>query len=396
MNLIPSLNRLDGCVLLQRRKLNYSSLHGYAHMFEFTKTLDTHPAVEVTPSQLDLKSVRLTSGLSAVENSTVVYLDSRVGGGDVSRFDDDDTFSFSNLPWRNPPNPLPRPWKGKQLVGVTVTSVSPSPLGNGDGTRSLTTFAPSKKNIDLISTSKSGDVSVSKSGAVLTSDPKQTKVMSWMSPELSRRNNVSSVNEKVFRDSTVNAVPRRRGKKIRGNRDQSKCQSLKEELSYPNFSSVQMPMPMSPGSFVDEDIVRLGEVSELMDQMSIPFSSFDDSKHLPSGSLYDIESSTQEHLYPSIRVANKFRQSPPRPPQPHSWKQLEIFDTVGSCLPTSFLAKSACSDFNLESDDSFGSTFSSVSNPSRIESHEVAVALEQLLARKQNTLQFLKNARKNV
>jgi hypothetical protein len=129
LNLIPSLITLDGHLLPQRRKLSVgASKNGYVELFDATK-YSSHPETAYgsqsdqplsAVSEMDLKSTRLTQGLHTTIQSEASQYHHYYDGSDVApiMYDGDSMAAKpSSLPWRNPPNPMPRQLLGKPLVG---------------------------------------------------------------------------------------------------------------------------------------------------------------------------------------------------------------------------------------------------------------------------------------
>jgi hypothetical protein len=128
LNTIPSLITLDGHMLPQRKKLALSAhKNGYVELFDESKYHNQENNVngsnDGSQSEADLKLTRLTQGLHTTVHAESV-LHHYYDGSDVAPIilDGDSTaMRPSNLPWRNPPNPMPRQLVGKPMVGSIPT-----------------------------------------------------------------------------------------------------------------------------------------------------------------------------------------------------------------------------------------------------------------------------------
>jgi hypothetical protein len=159
INIVPSLVKLDGEVIVQRKKLYKSSIHGYEGMFVDSvshgktdsicsphfmspkkvepglATVKTLPAstVESTPGEpnkiCSVKSLHLgASSTGTAIQRTISRVSEHYFDGNGVAYDASTGFSVSSpslYPWRDPPHPLPRPWKGKHVVGSPLPRPAP-------------------------------------------------------------------------------------------------------------------------------------------------------------------------------------------------------------------------------------------------------------------------------
>jgi hypothetical protein len=168
VNVIPSLVKLDGEVIIQRKKKYNESLHGYEGMFMETlkhhgnsakvaataigasdnskkigatailasQGTSTAVTTKEASSALSVASIHLHKGRSSA-GSALERTISRVsehfydGSGLFDGNNNSGNISFgppvpSLFPWRDPPQIMPRPWKGKHVVGNPL----PRPTNN--------------------------------------------------------------------------------------------------------------------------------------------------------------------------------------------------------------------------------------------------------------------------
>lgn len=184
MNLIPSLVELDEVVLVQRKKSYVTLKKGYMELFDEARDRSIM-TMDSSPSKSDLKSSRLSSGLSVVDHSTQGFFD---GSADPDEVYGDENIVLSTLPWRNPPNPMPRPWKGKQLfVAPAQTSRVNQSSGNESSVHDLNGSGVSNKSL-LSATSRSPSRQPSVISSMLSRENVKNKEPArWMTPKLAKK-----------------------------------------------------------------------------------------------------------------------------------------------------------------------------------------------------------------
>ena len=130
MNFIPSLICLDGLPIAQRQKRHDQWRAGYTAIFS-----EVISNITEEKSRVELNCKRLSDGLSVVDHGSDIYDDS----ANTDEVDSCEGDIPSTLPWRKPPFPLPRPWKGRELFSSTTKSLKRSSSA-GRSSRSVGEF----------------------------------------------------------------------------------------------------------------------------------------------------------------------------------------------------------------------------------------------------------------